>query len=336
VNDALTTEDVEDRVLRTLAARAEDMAPGDGRAWEGDVLRIVPFPDDHRGRGRGRRLLLAAAVLVVVVGAALVIARPRQHDDDPAAPRDATSNASTTAPPSTTVPPATAPYGIGEFERDGSHLLVQFEPGTPEDGLPPSDMWQLVTAGPNAGWYAALPSAGISELWLVFDDGVVQLRGGTIPRDELLAMGATVSFDVPTGRHTMPAPAGWTTVWAGEPETTEPSGPVPQPVGLGRYVSTTEPAVNYNVIWYEGWDAGNVAPDAEPVQVGDQAAYVGSIAPEADDMLQLWIVYDDGVVELQSAGMSQDDLITAATHVTRPNGTDFTVTPAPGFTPDGH
>jgi hypothetical protein len=42
VNDLLTPDEVEDRLRRTLATRAAEMAPGDGAGWDLGGLVVAP------------------------------------------------------------------------------------------------------------------------------------------------------------------------------------------------------------------------------------------------------------------------------------------------------
>jgi hypothetical protein len=75
-----TPDLVEDRVRRTFAARAEDMAPGDSAGALPDLGR-----DGRAATGRSsvvRRPVLAAAVVVVVVAAAAVALVARDGDRD--------------------------------------------------------------------------------------------------------------------------------------------------------------------------------------------------------------------------------------------------------------
>jgi hypothetical protein len=80
--NAPTTDPAEDRVRRTFAARAEDMAPGDSAGELPDLVRDRrPAPD--RLRGVRRPVLAAAAVVVVVAtvaGGAALVARDGDRD----------------------------------------------------------------------------------------------------------------------------------------------------------------------------------------------------------------------------------------------------------------
>jgi hypothetical protein len=345
VNDLLTPDDVEDRLRRTLAARAERMAPGDGTGWDlgGPVAAPTDVPGADVGfgpsRARGRReLCAAAAALILVVGGAAAIALTRGDDRGRVASQDpvttgASTTAATTAPgDGAAQPQADVAYPIGEYEGEGYRIHALFEDGATANLIPPTPAWQRVRVGDHEGYYAALPNSAMSELWVVFDDGVVVLRGGSLPRERLIAAGATVTRDPDTGRYTMPAPPGWTTLWTTPPDWNSPV-PGADAVHLGRFVSTADPAgKNFSVFWYPGWDETNVAEGAELVEVGDGDGYIGTIAPQASGLSQLWIIYEDGVVELQAAGISRDELITAGDGIKRTLGTDqFGITPPPGF-----
>jgi hypothetical protein len=307
VNDLLTPDDVEDRVCRTLAARAEQMAPGDGAGWDlgGPVVVPTDVPGGDVGfgpsRSRGRReLRAAAAALILVIGGAAAIAIKRGDDRGRVASQDpvttgASTTAATTAPGDAARPLSDVAYPIGEYEGEGYRIHALFEDGATANLVPPTPAWQRVRVGDHEGYHAALPNSAMSELWVVFDDGVVVLRGRSLPRERLIAAGATVTRDPDTGRYTMPAPPGWTTLWTTPPDV---DSPVPESDVVGRFVSTADPAgKNFTVFWYPGWDETNVAEGAELVQVGDGEGYIGTIAPEASDLSPLWITYRDGVVE---------------------------------------
>ena len=122
--------------------------------------------------------------------------------------------------------------------------------------------------------------------------------------------------------------------------TTTTSAPPPideseVPSSLGYFVSSGDPNKHLGVIWYEGWDQSNLPDNAEQVRTNDDGStsWFGTIAPEAGDLFQLWIVYADGVVELQAANMSQDELLSVGVVRNSPASGDFTVTPPPGFVP---
>ena len=134
----------------------------------------------------------------------------------------------------------------------------------------------------------------------------------------------------------MPAPPGWTKLWTTPPDWNNSVSGADGGAGgvdLGRFVSSIDPAgTSFNAFWYRGWNETNVADGAEPVQVGDDEGYFGTIFPEAGDLFQLWIVYEDGGVELQAAGMSRDQMVVAGDGVERTPGTEeFKITPPPGF-----
>ena len=123
--------------------------------------------------------------------------------------------------------------------------------------------------------------------------------------------------------------------------TTTTAGPIEQlvdPGSLGYFVSSSDPNKHVAGIWYPGWDQSNFEHDllgnptnAQQVRTNEDGStsWFGTIAPDAGDLFQLWIVYPDGVVELQAANMSQDELL-AISVVRNPDG-DFTMAPPPGF-----
>ncbi len=102
-------EEVEDRLQRTLLRRAEDVAVGDGAAWD-PVLQVSPF--GHRPatarRSSARVLAAAAAVVVVVVVGASAIGLATMGRDEPTGSVVAEAGDSTVVTPPPTVPP-TAP-----------------------------------------------------------------------------------------------------------------------------------------------------------------------------------------------------------------------------------
>lgn len=76
-----TRDRVEDLVRRTLAVRAEDMAPGDPAGALPDLDRVGPIAPRRLGRSR-RSVLLAAAVVVVAAATAGVALVARDGDGE--------------------------------------------------------------------------------------------------------------------------------------------------------------------------------------------------------------------------------------------------------------
>jgi hypothetical protein len=356
VNDLFTTDAVEDRLRRTLRFRAEDMASGD-LAGDGSrvaassrpavrPVELVPLAPPSAGRSTThRRRFVAAAVLLLFAGAAgsvvlvggggdggrVINSQAPTSAGQPAPESDAGAGAEASAPVMTS-------YPIGEYEGGGYRIHAQFDAGITTDPMSQSDLSEPVQAGDHQGFYVALPNESISELHLVVDGGMVVLRGGSLPRDQLIAAGATVTLDPATGLYAMPAPPGWTTLWTTPPDWGSPDPEAADdPSAIGRLVDPTAPdARNVSVIWYRGWDVSTLPEGATEVEVGGQAAYVGSIAPEFAEGLQLWVVHDDGVVELQGVGLSSDELVTIAAGVHRTPGTEeFQLSPPAGFVPAG-
>lgn len=359
MNDLLTIDAVEDRLRRTLRVRAEDMAPGDltnePEAAEPSALSastVLPFPPvvptpSSSGRSTVRRHTLVAAAALLLLGGAVasaVVTRGDGRDrvtNSPAATTGTTGEASDAQAEADARTGPEDGYPIGEYTGGGHRIHAQYDAGATPDDISPGGVREPVRAGDHEGHYVALPDGSISELYLVVDGGMVVLRGGALPRDQLIAAGATVTLDPATGLYTMPAPPGWTTVWTTPPDWSQPDPEAADNADaapLGRLVDPAAPdARNVGVIWYRGWDESDMVPEgAEQVEAGGQTAYVGSIAPEFAEGLQLWIVYDDGLVELQAVGLSRDELISVAAGVHRTPGTEeFELTPPPGFEPEG-
>jgi hypothetical protein len=174
VNDLLTPDDVEDRVRRTLAARAEQMAPGDGAGWDlgGPVVVPTDVPGGDVGfgpsRSRGRRMLrAAAAALIFVIGGAAAIVLTRGDDRGRVASQDpvttgASTTAATTAPGDAARPLSDVACPIGEYEGEGYRIHAPFEDGATANLVPPTPAWQRVRVGDHEGYYAALPNSAMT------------------------------------------------------------------------------------------------------------------------------------------------------------------------------
>jgi hypothetical protein len=391
VNDLLLPaglEDVEALLRHTLAARAEDMAPGDAGAEGPSASSLppegtstassppegpstasfapaipfppvgpsaTPFPPGGRGR-HGRRRLLAAAAAAVVFGAgaaaAAVAAGHDRSGDEGTVAGEPTTGDPTTATSAPESPTTLSPldryaeefgsYPIATLVKDGASIRVSWEPPG-ADSVAASAEAQTLTVGPWEAQYFALPDGSITGLWLRVDDGTVSLMSGNgVTRALLIEIAATATIDAATGAWTVVPPAGWSvtgTTADAIAAAQAPAAPA-DPVPLSGYARQGRPDETVNGIWYPGWTEANLADNAEPVTVGDgtRPAYVGSIAPEAMDngLRQLWIVYDDGVVELQSAGPTRDELVALAAGVTRDPATGELSFPAPdGWVPAG-
>lgn len=349
----LTEGEVEERLRRTLATRVGDMA-----AHDGVVLR-APFVDtpadgpadagagSDGGDRRRRRLVLAvAATLLVAAGvAAAALAAVAGTDDGDGDDRGTTGIADvpttpTTAPP-TTATTTSAPASDGSScvalelsQGEDRWITMVFEASTVGGDVDVAsllgDQWRPVEAGPHRGYIASV-EPGSPSLWLTFDDGIVRLQGGGVTDEELIAVGATVTRDQPSGCYTAPTPDGWSR---------EETLLLPAEGGgrrnldgtfIGNFHNATADAW-YGAVWYPGWTRDNLPDELESVTVSDGQAYIGTIAPDASDLLQLWIVYDDGVVELQATRMPRDHLRAAGDGVHRRAGTDeFDLSPPPGY-----
>lgn len=120
---------VEDRLRRTFATRAEDMAPGD--ADEAPAGLLVPAPVPAPGRpARNRRPLLAAAVVLLVTLVAAGVALASRED----AGRGGSDRASTAGEPSSAsaAEMATAPRSVVEALQDERALATNRLRGTEE------------------------------------------------------------------------------------------------------------------------------------------------------------------------------------------------------------
>jgi len=106
VNALLTPEQVEDRLRRTLAARAGDVPPGDGDLdLDRGAGELQLIPGDGRPRPRRARVVLAAAAAVVVTAAAAGAVVLAGGEDTTLAPAGQVDPPPTEPPPTTTVPP---------------------------------------------------------------------------------------------------------------------------------------------------------------------------------------------------------------------------------------
>lgn len=76
------------------------------------------------------------------------------------------------------------------------------------DLAPPTPVWQRVRVGDREGYYASLTNGTVSELWVVFEDGVV-LRGGSLPRERLIAAGDGVERPPGTEQFKIAPPPGF-------------------------------------------------------------------------------------------------------------------------------
>lgn len=356
---APSEEGFEDRLRRTFAVRARDIAPGDGvlppgivqepdgQRPDGDALHL-PGPASPRRSPRARRAdtavrrhrrraLAVAAALIVAGGSVATVLRAVGGSDDG---RDATdTDAGPAADDPDPAPPTTlaagSTYEVGVFSRGQDERLdVSFEASavdatTLDVAALLGDQWRPVQAGPHHGYAAVTPGEANSQVWLLFEDGIVRLFGGSLASEDLLAAAATVTRDRTTGRYTMPTPQGWTAV-PGDATVSGPGRRNSDGVPVGHFGNGD--GAFYGAIWYSGWTAENIPADAERVDVTAGPAHLGSVARDASDLLQLWIRYEDGVLELQATRMTRDELIAAGNGVARTPDTDtFTLTPPAGY-----
>jgi hypothetical protein len=205
VNDLLEPGAVEDRLRRTFAIRAEDMAPGDGAAGARPV--VVPFA---AGGGRQQRspwaLRVAVAAAAVAILAAGGMALALREDDDSVlsqAPEPDPSEQPVTTPttgwPTTTAPSTTdlPDEGLGYYFENaaGQHYAGFFYPGWTRDNVV-ADAEQLTLADGRTAYFGSLiPDAGdMWQLWIMYEDGVVELQAGGMDRDELIAAADRVAW----------------------------------------------------------------------------------------------------------------------------------------------
>jgi hypothetical protein len=206
VNDLLEPDAVEARVRRALAIRAEDMAPGDGAA-SADRPVVVPFVVTGGGRRRSPwALRVAVAAAAVTILAAGGIALDIRDDDDSVVsqapepdPSEQPFATPTTGWPTTTAPPSTdlPDPGLGYFENaaTGQHYAGLWYPGWTRDNIVP-DAEQLTLADGRTAYFGSLiPDAGdMWQLWIMYDDGVVELQASGMDRDELVAAADRVAW----------------------------------------------------------------------------------------------------------------------------------------------
>jgi hypothetical protein len=354
-------ESAEDLLRTTLAVRAEDMAPGDlGRRPLGPVrLVVVPparpdaLPAEGRRRrpttGWRRRPLVAAAVVVLAAGVAVAT-----WDRDGRG--RVSSGTGTTAPPDT---PGTSPdtgldglheritwsYSIGWYAGDGHTMTAEYQADASRGELEEDRTWERLQVGDHVGYYRALPDGSVSELRLVVEGGLVTLGTGSLPREQLIAAGATVTLDPETRLYTMPAPPGWTTL-EGTPDSAMPRGgpdgdnATPRP--LGQVTDPAAPDVRSAwVTWNPDWELADLGEPAEPperLDIGGREAYLHEnlSSIDVDDHLHdsdhLTIVFDDGVIDMNAIGLTRDELLRVAEGIREGDGVDeIEVEAPPGF-----
>jgi len=142
VNDLLTPEEAENRLRRTLAARAERMADGDDAQadWDPTPVALVPLVASPARRAPvARRALLAAAAVVAVGGLAAAVAVSSRDGSSPA--DDTTAGPGTE--PDATEPGAAVtdlqPASCAEWTVTTTPLGGTEPPPTvPSDPVPPS------------------------------------------------------------------------------------------------------------------------------------------------------------------------------------------------------
>jgi hypothetical protein len=370
----LTEAEAEARLRRTFALRALDApVPGDGEAGpdgaEDDGL--LAFPTAPRGRpgpaaargnrpgarvwgGRPRtRVLGLAAAVLVVAGVAAALVATDTPDRSTTAAEEADVTASGMRAPEDADPrrgsarPVTDDYPVALYQRGESVLHVTFLGGV--EAAPAG--YEEVPGRPMPTWATAEQPGGLAEAYVLVEGGAVLLEGAGTPRDDLLAAADTIALDRITGGYTLPPPEGWGAVWTAGPDAArdpalspdersalEELGEAPSDVAgrpLGGFARPLG-AGGYEVRWFEGAERPDLPPTGVPVDVGPWPGVLDQVrdgdATVAIDVL--WVLYDDGALRVEGAGLTDDQLVAAAERVTHPTGGDeFSVVPLDGFEP---
>ena len=202
-------EEVEARVQRTLMRRAEDVAAGDGAAWD-PARPVSPFGGRPVRARRSPARLLAAAVVVAAIGAAAIGLSTMGGDEPtgsvvadgggttvmtppPTAPSTGSTWPPTTAPPTTAAPELSIETVVGTFARaDGAVIRVTWYPEVALgwDRRPGSEDLQVGEHGANY-WEGVDQRA--SSLSIFFTDGVLSLDGDRLGmKDDLVAFAGGV------------------------------------------------------------------------------------------------------------------------------------------------
>jgi hypothetical protein len=199
-------EEVEGRLQRTLMRRAEDVAAGDGAAWDG-ARPVSPFGDrPATARRPAVRALAAAAAVVVVVGAAAVGLRTMGGDEPSGSvvadagdttvmtpPPTVPPTAPTTGPPTTAGPGSSIETAVGTFRlADGSVVRVTWYPEVALGWERRPGSEDLLVGAQEANYWEGADQRA-SSLSIFHPDGVLSLDGDRLGmRDDLVAFAAGV------------------------------------------------------------------------------------------------------------------------------------------------
>jgi hypothetical protein len=211
--------EVENRLRRTLHARSDDMAPGDGMAWDPTRAHGLTYVDagavgspPRRGRRAPRRALAVAAATLIAggtAGAVLLVRGPGQETMDvrqgpPEVPVEELPE--TTPPTYELVTPDPSSYF--RYERvggcaqpatcDGFTVDAKFNDNDMTAIFPDAEQFE---AGANRGIYWA-PADAVAVLF----DGVVVSITGSLTKQEKIALAATVQLTPGTDDVTFTAP----------------------------------------------------------------------------------------------------------------------------------
>lgn len=202
----LTPDTVEDRLRRSLAAHAQDMA---GRGEEpaaplDPALLRVDTKVDASGRGPARRALLAAAAVVAVVGsAAAVLTRASGPDGETAIDEAATVERCMPWTDTWSANGGRPLWGVDDPDPDRANIaaLVATEPADPGlahqiDAEQRSAGWfephptdELVAIGEVTGWYRPVAGSGgrVAFLNFDYDDLTVTILAMQVSKADMVA-----------------------------------------------------------------------------------------------------------------------------------------------------
>jgi len=202
----LSTEHVEDRVRSTMIRRAEDMAAGDGAAWDPtDTVRPLGRRALTEHPPRSRPLAAVVAVVVVIAGAAAGLGVA--NHDDPSRRADTTAGGDADRPraegpfegevPRSTTPPTVPGPDSGQIlgttlatyvrTTDGAVVEVRWFPPEALELPNPPGSEDLRAGGYRANYWEGSDQQ-VSSLALFFEDGILRINGDEVGmREDLLA-----------------------------------------------------------------------------------------------------------------------------------------------------
>jgi hypothetical protein len=229
VTEQVTLAEAEDRIRRTLARRAGDVAPMDDPVplpAPRDDLSLIPAAATPGRRPRLRYVAAAAAACVVVATAVGLAAGDGGDHAEIGPAQEGPATTATTAPPGgwwdpdlgpvVPVGPEQRPRAVAEWVPAGQEpnqeiwLYATFYPDADMAAQPASGDTREAVAGAEvtanldtAGWYPAI------TVWLYYADGVLGLHGGMVSHDEMVAMAQSVQRTPWSDDFTMTPPPGW-------------------------------------------------------------------------------------------------------------------------------